>query len=115
MFGNGYYFVDVFDLFGATFPLLLIALFECLAVLFYAGKFNNTSASELFTAGIKRCTNFTFIISLSLWSLSLSLSLFIGYGTGTNIYTTMSYGTSHFGPLAGTSHPSYSFWCVVNL
>ena len=55
MFGNGYYFVDVIDLFGATFPLLLIALFECLAVLFYAGKINNQGVKDLFTAGINKC------------------------------------------------------------
>ena len=56
MFGNGYYFVDVFDLFGATFPLLLIALFECLAVLFYAGRINDQGGvKELFTAGINKC------------------------------------------------------------
>lgn len=57
MFGNGYYFVDVFDLFGATFPLLLVALFECLAILFYAGKLKDRTSGdykELFTAGIKK-------------------------------------------------------------
>lgn len=54
MLGNGYYFVDVFDLFGATFPLLLIALCECLAVLFYSAPLNG-SLKDLFTAGIKKC------------------------------------------------------------
>ena len=55
VFGNGYYFVDVFDLFGATFPLLLIALFECLAVIFYAAKLKEMTYKEFFTAGIEKC------------------------------------------------------------
>ena len=56
MFGNGYYFVDVFDLFGATFPLLIIALFECLAVLFYAGRINDDGGvKDMLTAGIYKC------------------------------------------------------------
>ena len=55
VFGNGYYFVDVFDMFGATFPLLLIALFECLAVIFYSAKLKEKTTKELFTAGIEKC------------------------------------------------------------
>lgn len=54
MFGNGYYYVDVFDLFGATFPLLLIAICESLGVLFYSAKLKDKSTKELFTAGIKK-------------------------------------------------------------
>lgn len=55
VFGNGFYFVDVFDLFGATFPLLLIALFECLAVMFYAAKLKERTPKELLTSGIEKC------------------------------------------------------------
>lgn len=59
IFGNGYYFVDIFDIFGASFPLLLIALCELLGVLFYSTPLGNDwSFKELPTAGIKTCAEY---------------------------------------------------------